>query len=333
MTVMPARSGSLRWAILGAGGIARSFTRDLLQSGLTVAAVGSRSPARAESFAAEFGLAGAHGSYEDLVADDGVDVVYVATPHPEHRANALLALDAGKHVLIEKPITLNAGEAQEVADRAAARGLVAMEAMWTRFLPHMVRLREALADGAIGEVRALTADHTQRLPDDPTHRINALELGGGALLDLGIYPISFASSLFGSPAAVSATATFKETGADAQVATGFRYDGGQVASTLSSSVGRGPNVASLVGSRGRIEIDSIWYTATGFRRYDEDGDLAETCTPEVEGRGMQFQAFEVEKLVQEGRTQSDVLPLSESITIMATLDEVRRQIGLRYPGE
>jgi predicted dehydrogenase len=373
---MSAGTDGLRWAILGAGGIARSFTRDLQQAGLIVAAVGSRVQERADAFAAEFGLTTAHGSYEDLVADDGVDVVYVATPHPEHRANALLALDAGKHVLIEKPITLNAPEAQDVADRAGAQGLVAMEAMWTRFLPHMVRLREVLAEGAIGDVRALVADHTQRLPDDPTHRLNALELGGGALLDLGVYPISFASSLFGAPTDISATATFKETGADAQVATGFRYAGGQVASTLSSSVAQGPNVASVIGSEGRIEIDSVWYTATGFRyaggqvastlsssvaqgpnvasvigsegrieidsvwytatgfrRYDRAGDLVETCAPSVEGRGMQFQAFEIERLVREGRAQSDVMPLTESIEIMATMDEVRRQIGLRYPSE
>jgi predicted dehydrogenase len=330
---MSAGTDALRWAILGAGGIARSFTRDVQQAGLIVAAVGSRAQERADAFAAEFGLTTAHGSYEDLVADDGVDVVYVATPHPEHRANALLALDAGKHVLIEKPITLNAREAHDVADRAGALGLVAMEAMWTRFLPHMVRLREVLAEGAIGEVRALVADHTQRLSDDPTHRINALELGGGALLDLGVYPISFASSLFGAPTDISATATFKETGADAQVATGFRYAGGQVASTLSSSVGRGPNVASVIGSEARIEIDSVWYTATGFRRYDRAGDLVETFAPAVEGRGMQFQAFEIERLVREGRAQSDVMPLTESIEIMATMDEVRRQIGLRYPWE
>jgi predicted dehydrogenase len=330
---MAAGAGGLRWAILGAGGIARRFTSDLLQAGLTVAAVGSRSRPRADRFAAEFGLPTAHGSYEDLVADDGVDVVYVATPHPEHRANALLALDAGKHVLIEKPITLNAREAQEVADRASAQGLLAMEAMWTRFLPHMARLREALAEGAIGDVRALTADHTQRLPDDPAHRINALDLGGGALLDLGVYPISFASSVFGAPVAVSAAATFKETGADAQVATAFRYAGGQVASTLTSSVVQGPNIASVVGSRGWIEIDSVWYSATGFRRYDEHGDLVETCAPAVEGRGMQFQAFEVENLVREGRRESDILPMAESISIMRTLDEIRRQIGLRYPHE
>ena len=169
--------------------------------------------------------------------------------------------------------------------------------------------------------------------DDPGHRLNALELGGGALLDLGIYPISFASQLFGAPQSVQAVATFKETGADAQVATMFRYAGGQIATTYSASTTRGPNVAVVLGTEGRIELDSVRYTATGLRVYDASGALTEEFRPAVNGRGMHFQAAEAERLVGEGRIAGDILPPQETVAIMATLDEIRQQIGLRYPDE
>jgi predicted dehydrogenase len=322
-----------RWGILGTGGIARQFTRDLLLTGHTVTAVGSRAKESAAEFAELFELPAAHASYEALVADPEVDLVYVATPHPFHYQNARLALEAGKHVLVEKPFTLNAAEARRLVALAADRGLLVLEAMWTRWLPHMARLREIVAAGTIGEVRSMSADHTQRLPDDPGHRLNALELGGGALLDLGVYPVSFASQLFGAPQSIQATATFKETGADAQVATMFRYPGGQIATTYSASTTQGPNVAVVLGTAGRIEIDSVWYTPTGLRVYDGAGTLIEDARPAVVGRGMQFQADEAERLVAAGRIASDVLPPEETVAIMATLDAIREQIGLRYPGE
>jgi predicted dehydrogenase len=323
----------LRWGILGTGGIARQFTRDLLLTGHAVSAAGSRTRENAERFAGLFGLASAHSSYESLVADPAVDLVYVATPHPWHYPNAKLALDAGKHVLVEKPFTLNAAQAQSLVTLAADRGLLVLEAMWTRWLPHMVRFREIVAAGTIGEPRSMSADHTQLLPADPGHRLNDLKLGGGALLDLGVYPVSFASQVFGAPQSVHAVAAFKETGADAQVATMFRYPGGQIATTYSASVTRGPNVAVVLGVNGRIEFDSVWYTGTGLRVYDNASRLIEESRPHVEGRGMHFQAAEAERLVSEGRTASDILPPQETVAIMATLDAIREQIGLRYPDE
>src|SRR5215469_11667352 len=322
-----------RWGILGTGGIARQFTRDLLLAGHTVTAVGSRAKETAEGFAALFELPAAHPSYESLVADPSVDLVYVATPHPLHYPNAKLALEAGKHVLVEKPFTLNAAQAEDLVTLAADRGLLVLEAMWTRWLPHMARLREIVAAGTIGALRSMSADHTQLLPDDPAHRLNDLKLGGGALLDLGVYPVSFASQLFGAPQSIQAVATFKETGADAQVATMFRYPGGQIATTYSASISRGPNVAIVLGDSGRIEIDSVWYAPTGLRIYDNAGNLVEQYRPPVAGRGMHFQAAEAERLVSEGRTASSILPPQETVAIMATLDTIREQIGLRYPDE
>jgi predicted dehydrogenase len=324
---------TLRWGILGTGGIARQFTDDLLLTGHAVAAVGSRTRENAERFAALFGIAAAHGSYQALVDDPSVDLVYVATPHPWHYPNATLALNAGKHVLVEKPFTLNAAQARRLVTLAADRRLLVLEAMWTRWLPHMVRLREIITAGTIGDIRSMSADHTQLLPADPGHRLNALELGGGALLDLGVYPVSFASELFGPPQSIQSMATFKDTGADAQVATMFGYVGGQIATTYSASTTRGPNVAAVVGTDGRIEVDSVWYTATGLRVYDGAGTLIQDVRPAVEGRGMQFQAAEAERLVSAGQIASAVLPPEETVAIMATLDQIREQIGLRYPNE
>ena len=323
----------LRWGILATGWIAELFTQDLLMAGHAIAAVGSRSQASADRFAARFGIGTAHGSYEALAADPDVDIIYVATPHPMHAGNALMALNAGKHVLIEKPFTINAAEAQAIVELAARQGLVALEAMWTRFLPHMVRIREIVASGVLGDVRSVLADHTRDLPDDPSHRLNALELGGGALLDLGIYPISFAVDILGIPTEISAMARFKSTGADAEVATIFRHAGGAMSVTLSTSDNGGPNVATILGTKGRIAIDSTWYVPTSFRVYDSRDVVIEEYHSSVEGRGMQYQAAEMERLVAAGLPGGEILPPSETVAIMQTLDTIRRQIGLRYPSE
>jgi predicted dehydrogenase len=324
----------LRWGILATGGIARLFTDDLRNNGFDVRAAGSRSLESAEAFASDFGIPTAHGSYEELVADPDVDVVYVATPHPWHAATALLAIEAGKHVLVEKPFTLTQAEARMVADAARERGVLVLEAMWTRYLPHMVRIREIIAAGTLGDVRSLIADHTQKLPDDPAHRLNALELGGGALLDLGIYPVSFAWDLFGDPTSIQSTAVFRSTGADAQVAVQFGYDDGRIASTFSASDVKGPNAASVLGTEARIDIDGVWYSVTTFRVVAHDGRVLEEFRADVTGRGMHFQAAALEQLVAEGRLDGgDVLSTEESVAIMGTLDRIRAEIGLRYPGE
>jgi predicted dehydrogenase len=324
---------TIKWGILATGWIADLFFKDLILTGHSVAAVGSRSQAGADRFANTFGIPKAHGSYEALVADPDVDIIYIATPHPQHVTAAKLALNAGKHILVEKPFTLNASEAAEIVDLARAKGLVALEAMWTRFLPHMRRIREIIAAGTIGEIRSITADHRQKLPDDPKHRLNALELGGGALLDLGIYPISFAWDILGKPASILAAATFRETGADAQVATIFHYTSGAVFTSVSASDSAGPNRATVVGTNGRIEIDRVWYSPTTFRVYDDENTLLETFDGSVAGRGMQFQAEEAERLVSDGLISGQIMPPAQSVQIMMTLDEIRRQIGLRYPGE
>lgn len=323
----------LRWGILATGGIAHAFARDLRTAGLDLRAVGSRRLEGARAFAEEFDVARVHSSYEALAADDEIDIVYIATPHPMHAENALLLLEHGKHVLIEKPFTLNADQAIAVRDLARAKGLLAMEAMWTRYLPHMIRIREIIESGTLGEIRAVFADHTQRISDDPAHRLNALELGGGALLDLGIYPVSFAWDMLGAPTSITAAARLGGTGADTEVATIFTHASGAVSTTLSSSRAAGPNTAHVVGTEGRIDIDRVWYTPTSFRVTAPDGTVLEEFVSDVEGRGMQFQALAAEEIIAGGATDSERLPIDETVAIMETLDAVRRQIGLRYPEE
>lgn len=328
-----ASTPGLRWGVLATGQIARRFTGDALAAGLDVAAVGSRSAGSAQSFAEEFGVPRAHGSYEELAADDDVDIVYVATPHPSHCENALLALRQGKHVLVEKPFTVNRAEAERIREASQAAGLLALEAMWTRYLPHMVRIRDLLLQGAIGEVRTLFADHNQRLPTDPAHRINALELGGGALLDLGVYPISFAWDVLGAPETIHASARFGETGADTEVAAVLRHASGALSTSMSSSRAVGPNTAHIVGTEGRIDISRVWYTPSGFTLTAPDGVvLEEYACPEGEG-GMHHQAIAAERLVADGDLTGGLLSLDESVQIMGTLDEIRRQVGLAYPDE
>jgi predicted dehydrogenase len=323
----------VRWGIIGTGRIAAAFAGDLaLLPDAELVAVGSRSQAGADAFADRFGIAHRHPTYQALVDDGDVDAVYVSTPHPMHHAGALLAIRAGKAVLVEKPFTINAAEARELVAEARARGTFLMEAMWTRFLPHVVRIRELIAEGRLGAVRSLLADHGQWFTKDAAHRLFAPELGGGALLDLGIYPVSFASMLFGRPKVITAVSDQAFTGVDAQTAIVLQYEGGQQAVLFTSLETRTPTHASISGTEARIEIDKFFLAPAPFRLIDRDGN-EELFDIAHDGRGSRHQAAEVGRCLREGRTESDVMPLDETISIMETLDEVRRQIGLRYPSE
>ncbi|PRY68803.1 putative dehydrogenase [Glaciihabitans tibetensis] len=324
---------TIGWGILGTGSIANMFATDLVENGFTIAAVGSRSQTTANDFAATYNIPAAYGSYEELVADPTVQAIYVSTPHPFHAENAALALNAGKHVLVEKPFTLNAAEARTVVELAESRGLVVLEAMWTRWLPHMVRLREVIAEGLIGEVRTLLADHNQMLSTDPASRINAIALGGGALLDLGIYPVSFAWDILGEPSSIAAISSPTATGVDRQTAIMLGYPDGKQAVLHTALDTRGPNTASVLGTQGWIEIAGIWYTPTSFVVYNSENEVIEGFEVDVVSRGMQYQAWEMERLIASGATAGTVLPPAESVAIMETLDAIRAAIGLRYPGE
>lgn len=323
----------IRWGIIGTGGIATEFVRDILGTGHQVTAVASRTHAKARVFADAWGIPAAYGSYEQLVAAPDVDVVYVATPHSRHHDDALLAVAAGKSVLVEKSFTQNAAQARAVAEAAASTGVFVMEAMWTRFLPHMVALRGLIADGAIGEVRTVIADHNQVLSTDPLNRILNPELAGGALLDLGIYPLSFAIDLLGLPTHIQASGTLTHTGVDRQTAVVLSHPGGAQSLTQSALDQPGPNTATVIGSDGYIVIDRVWYTPTSFTVFNREHEAIHRFEQAVPLRGMQFQADEVERCVTAGVASSEIMPLEQSVAIMEVQDEIRRQLGVTLPGD
>ncbi|HST81544.1 MAG TPA: Gfo/Idh/MocA family oxidoreductase [Kineosporiaceae bacterium] len=332
-------SGTVRWGVIGTGGIAAKFVADLaLLPDAEVVAVGSRSADGAADFGDRFQIDRRHASYADLVADPDIDAVYIATPHPFHAEHALQAIAAGKPVLVEKPFAMNAGEARSVVDAARAAGVFCMEAMWTRFLPHMIRLRELLAEGALGEILAVSADQGMRFEPDPEHRLFAPELGGGALLDLGIYPFSFASMVLGVPETVRASATSAFTGVDQTTSAVLTYSGGAHAVVICTSAAATPMRAWVAGTQGRIEIDRPWYQATSFTLTRMDGSTERYETPAgvvqdiAQGRakGMRFEAAELGRCLRAGLLESPVMPLDETVSILGTLDEVRDQIGLSY---
>ena len=315
----------VRWGILGTGGIAGSFASDLrlTDSGVAVA-VGSRSQAAADRFADNYGIARRHDSYESLAADPDVDVIYVATPHPMHRDNAILALRAGKHVLVEKPFTMNAAEAREVVAVARERGLFAMEAMWTRFLPHVGVIREWLGKGLLGHVVTVTADHGQWFAEDPGFRLFAPELGGGALLDLGVYPVSFASMVLGTPSRIVSISDPAFTGVDAQTSMLFGYDSGAQAVLTCTLRAKSPTRAAIVGTDARIEVDGDFYAPACVTLIPRDGDPV-VVESAHEGRGLRHQAEEVARRLAAGEVESPFMPLDETISIMETMDTVLTQ--------
>ncbi|HEX5407523.1 MAG TPA: Gfo/Idh/MocA family oxidoreductase [Pseudonocardiaceae bacterium] len=316
-----------RWGILGTGGIANTFATDLRRTDSgEIVAVGSRSQASADRFADEFGIGHRHGSYESLVADPDVDVVYVATPHPSHHDNAVLALRAGKPVLVEKPFTMNADEARDVVRVARETGLFAMEAMWTRFLPHVAVIRQWLAAGVLGDIVTVTADHGQWFAEDPAFRLFAPELGGGALLDLGIYPVSFASMVLGAPSRITALGDPAFTGVDAQTSMVFGYDDGAHALLTCTLRAKSPTRAAIVGTEARIEVDGDFYAPTAVSLITRSGETTR-IESDHEGRGLRHQADEVARLLVAGELESPLMPLDETISIMVTMDAVLEQIA------
>jgi predicted dehydrogenase len=314
--------GQLRWGIIGTGGIAQTFALDLeLTDSGRIVAVGSRAQDTADAFADTHDIPNRHASYEALVADPEVDAVYVATPHPWHHDNAMLALEAGKAVLVEKPFTMNAGEARDLVATARGRGLFLMEAMWTRFLPHIADLRRLLAEGALGEIVSLSADHGQWFPDDPQHRLFAPTLGGGALLDLGVYPVSFASMVLGTPERILAMIESAATGVDAQTSMLFSYASGAQALLTCTLFALSPTRAAIVGTAARIELDTDFYRPTGFTLITREGERTR-FEPPHEGGGLRHQADEVARCVREGLIESPLMGLDETVTIMETMDTV-----------
>lgn len=325
---------TIRWGILSTGSIAAQFTRDLaLLDDATALAVGSRSPAAAERFAAAHGIPRAYGSWAGLAADPEIDVIYLATPHSAHHAAALLCLDAGRALLCEKPLTLNLAQATELVTLARSRRLFLMEAMWTHCNPVIRRLVALVADGAIGEVRSVHADFGIIAPADATHRLRDPRLGGGALLDLGVYPVSFAHLILGAPSAISAWARLTPDGVDENTGMLFGYDSGAVATLSCSLVSHGLNVATVSGTAGRIELPDGFMNPDHLRLHRPGADPEEFRPPASPGIGYHHEAAEVMRCLRAGETESPLVPLDRTLAVMSTMDTVRERIGVRYPDE
>ena len=320
------------WGILGPGGIARAFATDLQQlDGHRVSAVGSRTLSNAQEFAQSFGGT-AYGSYEELISDSSVDAIYVATPHPVHKDNVIAALNAGKPVLCEKPFAVNAVEAQEMVDAAHKNNVALMEAMWSRFLPHYAQVREIIASGVLGQILTIHADHGQRLADQNIPRLVEPSLAGGALLDLGIYPVSLTHMILGNPTKITASGVLTDKGVDAQTSMIFDYANGAQAVLNTTMIEQTPCRAVIAGVNGWLEIDRVFYSPTSMRVTLFDGSV--THYPNTyAGHGLREQAEAFKRLVVSGQNQSEILNWKDTVDIMQTLDTVRSQIGLRYPFE
>ena len=320
------------WGILGPGGIARAFAKDLtFLEGHTIGAVGSRSLANAQVFANDFGGT-AYGSYEELVNDSTIDAIYVATPHPAHHDNVNLALNAGKPVLCEKPFAVNAAEAQAMVDAASHNKVALMEAMWARFLPHYAKVREIIASGVLGPILSIHADHGQRLADQNIPRLVDPHLAGGALLDLGIYPISFAHMILGNPLSINSSAVMTDKGVDAQTSMIFTYENGAQSVLTTTMIEQTPCRAVVAGLHGWLKIDRTFYNPASMRVILNDGSVTQYPSTYT-GHGLREQAESFKRLVQSGKLESEILSWQDTIDIMKTMDAVREQIGLKYPFE
>ncbi len=324
---------TIRWGILGPGRISRKFAAGLREAaGAELIAVGSSDAGRAAAFAAEFGLPHAHPSYADLAEDPAVDAVYIGTPHSGHEEHTLLCLERGKHVLCEKPLAINAAQAQRMIDAARGRGLVLMEAMWTRFLPTMVRVRELVNAGAIGEVRLITADFGFRAAFDRQSRLFAPRLGGGALLDLGVYPLNLASMLCGEPVEIHTTANLGATGVDEESAILLRHARGELALLAASLRVDTPREADILGTTGRIRVLCPWWASTRIA-VQQGGGPQQILDLPSRGGGYTHEAEAFMDLIRHGRRESPIMPLDESLAIMRTMDQLRTRWGVKYPME
>lgn len=354
----------IRWGILSTGKIAQAFVLGLKSlPDAHISAVGSRTEEAAARFGERYGIPRRHGSYAALAADPEVDVVYVATPHNLHAENTILCLEAGKAVLCEKPFALNAGQAEGMIAAARSRNLFLMEAMWTRYLPAAIELRRLVSEGAVGDPQMIEASFGFRAAFDPAGRLFNPELGGGALLDLGIYPLSLSFFLFGKPSRLVSLADLGKTGVDERAGVVLGFPRGRIAVLHFSLTADLPTDLTVMGSEGRIRAHAPIFrpdkltiskpflprnatgrTASLVRRITGHPkgswlkkhvpvETSRTLRIPYSGNGYNYEAAEVMRALREGRTESPRMPLDESLEIMRTMDAIRALWGLRYPGE
>lgn len=323
----------VKWGIMGPGGISRQFAGDLpFAEGAELVAVGGRDLAKAQKFAEEFNVPRAYGSCEELAQDPDVEVVYVGTLHTVHHDNIMTLLKGGKSVLCEKPFTINALEAQEAINYARENGLFLMEAMWTRYLPPIVKVREWIAEGLVGEIQLVEADFGFDVGWQPDGRLLNINKGGGAIMDAGIYPISFASMIYGSkPTKIMSSVFMGETGVDERFSLLCEYEGNRKAQLNSSVRLKLANDAFLFGTKGYIHVPNFLFGKSA--KLFVDGKEVDSYVDDRTAKGYNFEAEEVMNCLRAGKTESDIMPLDETLAIMQTLDEVRQQWNFRFPFE
>ena len=326
----------IRWGILGAGGIADTVSHDIsATAGNVVAAVGARHADRAAAFAARHGANRSYGSYEALIEDDGIDVVYVATTHPSHRDLALMAIAAGKAVLIEKPLCLNAADAREVFAAAQKADVFAMEAMWMRTNPLILKAQQLIAEGAIGELTGVRDEFGLGVPFDPNHRLYDIDNGGGALLDIGVYPATFAHFFLGQPDQVTTVGTLAESGADDTVAMQWIYDGVPRAQIWMSLSTAAPNEAAILGTDGWIKVLAPAFRPSGLVVHSKSNGTEYAIEDPLAGQGAGYgpEIEEVARCLRAGLAESPLIPHADTIAILELLDEGRATLGVVYPQE
>ncbi|KZX22534.1 Gfo/Idh/MocA family protein [Rathayibacter tanaceti] len=320
----------LGWGVVAPGSIAGSFVGALQKhTRQRVVAVGSRSLERAQQFAQRFGIERASAGYDAVVDDPEVDVVYIASPHSEHARQALLAIAAGKHILVEKPFAPTPGEAEMIVHAARDAGVFAMEAMWMRYLPHTDVVRRLVADGGVGPLALVSADFGGAFPFDPTSRIFDPALAGGGLLDVGVYASSFVSMIAGTPQSTEVSGSLTETGVDATATIVGRHADGVQSIATSTVLADTPQAAWVAGRDGRIDVHSPFWSpsAVTLTRGSESGTWTDR-SPLRGGEGLAWEALHLAQYVAEGRTESPLHPLDEVVQVVRTLDDARRRLGV-----
>jgi predicted dehydrogenase len=322
-----------RWGLVGSGYIAGAFAKALSFIPEAEAyAVGSRTQKSADAFAKTHHIPVAHGSYQDLIDDPNVDVIYIATLNSCHRENCLSAIDAGKPILCEKPFMVNSKEAIEVTNYAKEKNIFLMEALWTRFIPAFIKAREIWESGVIGELYSACSDIGFIYERNESHPLYNPSLAGGALLDLGAYPVSIAHIVFGEPESINAFSFIGPTGVDEQTSLIFGYKEGKSALGYSSFKVSPPMEATIMGTKGYIRLHSPFYCPPGFTLVLNEKEPQVFNIP-YEGNGWNYEAIEVMNCLREGKLESDIVPHAETLSLMRTMDRIRSQIGLKFPIE
>jgi predicted dehydrogenase len=322
--------GTINWGIIGLGRIAEKFAHDLqFVSNAKLYGVASREKNKAEEFRIKYNVEKAYGSYEEMLQDANIDVVYIATPHVMHAVNTIASLNAGKAVLCEKPFAMNKLEVQAMVDIARQKNLFLMEAIWTRFLPTFLKVEHLIAERVIGDIVQIKSDFGYQAVYDTEWRLFNKKLGGGSLLDIGIYPVFLTLQLLGKPENIITSAVIGKTGVDESWFAGFTYKNGATASLCSTFMANTPVETDICGTKGRIKMHRMWHCPSYLTLTMNDG--AETVFKfDVKGFGYEYEAQEVTNCLLAGRKESALLPLSFSMSLMEMLDDIRERIGLHY---